>query len=53
MGCVWGSLVVKPESYKLTKEGEEWEVNGNNDGQGKRGGQELVGGEERNGSPNV
>lgn len=34
-------LLVQPESYTLTKEGEEWEVNCNNDRQGERGGQEV------------
>lgn len=40
-----GSLVARPESY--TKKGEEWELDGSNDGQEERAGQEVMGGGKR------
>lgn len=45
-GAQGGSSVARPESY--TKEGEEWELDGSNDGQEERAGQEVTGGGMRN-----
>ena len=45
-GAQGGSSVARPESY--TKEGEEWELDGSNDGQEERAGQEVMGGGMRN-----